>query len=104
MGRTGDASRKVPWDQRFTEHLARQSREAANAPARPRNPPFGQQGKSRYYWLSWVAFSAGALILLTAHAGWLDALGATLYTFGFLASLAARKDARASGLRRETEG
>jgi hypothetical protein len=104
VGRTGDASRKAPWDQRFTEHLARQSREAANDPARRRNPPFGQQVKSRHYWLAWVAFSAGALILLTANAGWLDALGGILYTFGFFAGVAARRDARASGLRREKEG
>jgi len=104
VDRTGDASRKVPWDQRFTEHLARQSWEAANDPARRRNPPFGQQVKSRYYWFSWVAFSAGALILLTANAGWLDALGGALYVVGLLASVAARRDARASGLRREKEG
>lgn len=93
-----DAARKVPWDQRFTEHLARQSRDAAN------DPPLGQQIRPRYFWLLWGAFSGGALIFITENGGWLDVLGGILYLVALLAMVAARRDARASGLRREKEG
>jgi hypothetical protein len=101
VGRTGHASRKMPWDQRIIERLARQSWEAANDPSRRQNPPFHQQIKSRYYWLSVVAFGGGAVIFGSANAGWLYGLAGALYIVGLLATVAARRDARAPGLRRE---
>jgi hypothetical protein len=90
---------KVPWDQRLTEHLARQSREAANDPARRRNPPFREQIRSPYYWLSILALGALMLIWTAAKPGRVYALAAILYVIALLASAAARRDARAAGLR-----
>ncbi len=82
--------------------MARQSWEAANDPARYRNPPFREQIRSPYYWLSILALGATALVWSAAKPGWVYALAAALYLFGLLASVAARRDARAAGLRRRT--
>jgi hypothetical protein len=98
-----DTPKKAPWDQRLTEHLARQSWEAANDPARrPQNPPFREQIRSPYYWLSVLALGGTGLIWSVANPGWLYALAAALYLFALLASAAARRSARAAGLRRRT--
>lgn len=91
---------KVPWDQRLTEHLDRQSREAANDPARRRNPPFREQIRSPYYWLSIVALGAMTLIWSVGKSGWMQGLAVVLYLIALLTSVAARWDARAAGLRR----
>ena len=99
-----DAPKKAPWDQRLTEHLARQSWEAANDPARRlRNPPFRDQIRSPYYWLSVLAGGGTILIWRVAHAGWLQTLAVVLYFFALLSNVAARRDARAAGLRRKDD-
>lgn len=92
--------KKAPWDQRLTEHLARQAWEAANNPARRQNPSFREQLRSRYYWLYLLALGGAMLIMYTAKAGWLYGLAVVLYLIALLASAAARRDARAASLRR----
>lgn len=98
-----DIPKKVPRDQRLTEHLARKSWEAANDPARRhQNPPFREQIRSPYYWLSVLALGGTLVIWRVANSGWLYAVAAVLYLVGLLANAAARRDARAAGLRRRT--
>lgn len=98
-----NAPRKAPWDRRLAEHLARESWEAANDPARRRrNPPFREQIRSPYYWLSILALSGAILIWRAAKPGWMYALAVVLYLFAVLASVAARRDARAASLARRT--
>jgi hypothetical protein len=85
---------KVPWDQRLTEHLARQAREAANDPARRhRNPPFREQIRSPYYWLSIIAFGATLLIGRGGKPGWMYGLVVVLYLLALIAGEAARRHA-----------
>jgi protein-S-isoprenylcysteine O-methyltransferase Ste14 len=98
----GDVPKKVPWDQRLAEHMARKSREAANDPKRQRNPPWREQIRSPYYWLSVLALGATVLIWSVVKPGWLYAFAAVLYCVGLLASVAARREARAAVLRRGT--
>lgn len=98
-----DGRTKAPWDQRLTERLARESWEAANDPARhSRNPSFGAQIRSPYWWFAVVAFGATVLIWLIASHGWPRALAAVLYLVALLANVLARRDARAAGLPTET--
>jgi hypothetical protein len=83
--------------------MARESWEAANDPARrPQNPPFREQIRSPYYWLSVLALGGTILISRAANPGWLYALAVVLYLVALLASAAARRDARAAGMRRGT--
>ena len=97
---TDGVPKKVPWDQRLVEHLARQSWEAANDPARRgRNPPFREQTRSPYYWFGLLTLGAAVLIWLAAGHGWPSALAAVLYVVSLVASALARRDARAKGLR-----
>ena len=97
----GNAPKKMPWDQRLFEHLARGSWEAANDPARRRrNPSVREQIRSPYYWFSVVAFGAAVLFWLVANPGWLRALAAVLYVVALIASALARRDA--CGLRSTT--
>jgi hypothetical protein len=91
-----DAPKKASWDGRFAERLARESWEAANDPARRRNPPFREQIKSPYYWLAILAIGGVELITRTANAGWLYALAAVLYLFALFAGATARRHARAA--------
>jgi hypothetical protein len=99
----GGTSKKVPWDQRLTEHLARESWEAANDPARRgRNPSFWAQIRSPYYWFAVLVFGVAVLIWFAASTGWPRAVAAVLYVVSLLASALARRDARAAGLRRGT--
>lgn len=63
------------------------------------NPSLQEQIRSPYYWLLVLAFGAAILIWLTANPGWLHAVAAVLYVVGLLASVGARRDARAIGLR-----
>jgi hypothetical protein len=94
-----NAPDNAPWDQRLTEHLARESWEAANNPARrPWDPPFREQIKSPYYWFSVLAVGGAILIWSAARPGWMHALAAVLYLLGLLASVKARRDARAAWL------
>ncbi len=99
----GDAQKKTPWDQRLMEHLARESREAANDPAkRRRNPSLREQIRSPYYWVSVLASGAAALIWFAVNSSWLHALAAVLYVVSLLASATARRDTRAIRLRSGT--
>jgi len=99
----GSAQKKVPWDQRFIERLARESWEAANDPARRgRSPSFWAQVRSPYYWFAGLAFGTAVLIWLTANHGWPRAIGAALYVVALIANALARRDARAAGLRAGT--
>lgn len=91
----GDAPKKAPWDQRLTEHLARQSWAAANDPARRRNPSFRAQIKSPYYWFGVLSLGGAGAIWLAATPRWLHAVAAGLYVVSLLASALARRDARA---------
>jgi len=99
----GGTSKKVPWDQRLTEHLARESWEAANDPARRRrNPSFRAQIRSPYYWFAVLASGVAILITLAASPGWPRAVAAVLYVVSLLASALARRNVRAAGLRSGT--
>jgi Flp pilus assembly protein TadB len=99
----GRISKKVPWDQRLTERLTRESWEAANDPARRRrNPSFWAQIRSPYYWFAMLAFGVAVLIWFAASTGWPRAVAAVLYVVSLLASALARRDARAAGLRSGT--
>lgn len=91
-----DSRKTKPWDQRLAEHQARKSWEAANDPARFRNPSFREQIRSPYYWVSVLAGLAIAVILSVAQPGWPYALVAVLYLVALLASAAVRRDARAA--------
>jgi len=85
------------------EHLARGSWEVANDPARRRrNPPFREQIRSPYYWLSVLALGGTILIWHTAKPGWMYALAAVLYVVSLLGIALSRRDARAAGLRSST--
>jgi hypothetical protein len=96
----GGDPKKVPWDQRLSERLARESWEAANDPTRRgRSPSFWAQIRSPYYWFAVLAFGAAVLIWLAASHGWPRALAAVLYVVALLSNALARRDARAAGLR-----
>jgi hypothetical protein len=98
----GSTPKKVPWDQRLVEHLARGSWEAANDPAkRRRNPSVREQIRSPYYWFGLLAFGGAVLLWLVANPGWLRALAAVLYVAALIANMLARRDARAIDLRSE---
>lgn len=97
---TNDAAGKVSWDQRLTERLAQGSWQAANDPVRRRNPPFREQIKSPYYWLSIFALIGAILIWQIAKPGWTHGLAAILYLSALLGLAVARRDARAAGIRR----
>jgi hypothetical protein len=95
----GGTPKKVPWDQTLTEHLARESWEAANDPARRgRSPSFWAQVRSPYYWFAVLACGAAVLIWLAANHGSPRAIAAVLYVASLLASALARRDARAAVL------
>lgn len=97
-------SKKVSWDQRLTERLARESWEAANDPARRRrNPSIWAQIRSPYYWVAVLAFGVAVLIWF-ASPGWSRAVAAVLYVVSLLASALARRDARAAGQRSQGVG
>ena len=94
-----DAPKKARWDERLIEHLAWESWEAANDPARRRrNPSFWAQIKSPYYWFAVLAFGVAAVLWLAAGPGWPHALAAILYVLSLLATALSRRDARAAGL------
>lgn len=96
----GGAPKKAGWDERLIDHLARESWEAANDPARRgRSPSFWAQVKSPYYWFAVLAFGVAAVLWLAAGSGWPRALAAVLYVVSLLASALSRRDARAAGLR-----
>jgi hypothetical protein len=52
------------WDQRLTEHWARQARKAANNPALRNRPSFHEQLRSPLYWLGTTAMGNAILIAL----------------------------------------
>jgi hypothetical protein len=99
----GSAPKKSPCDQRLAEHLARESWEAANDPARRgRNPSFWAQIRSPYYWFAVLAFGVAVLIYFAAGSGWPRAVACVLYVVSLLATALSRRDARAAGLRSST--
>jgi hypothetical protein len=96
-----DALQKLSWDQRITEHMAKQSWEAANNPAGTRrNPPLRAQIKSPYFWLTFVATGAAFFVFDTAKHGWVYAIAGVLYLGALLAGALARRDARTASLAR----
>jgi hypothetical protein len=98
-----NAPTKAPWDQRLAERLARESWEAANDPTLRRNPPLREQIRSPYYWFSCLALIAAAILVWRdAKPTWIHALTILLYLLALLASVAARRNARATDLRRRT--
>lgn len=93
--------KKLPWDRRLTERLARQSWDAANKGLH-RNPSFWAQMRSPYTWYGCLALIAAGVIHLATSHGWPQAIAAILYIASLLASVLARRDARANELRRST--
>jgi hypothetical protein len=67
---------------------------------RGRNPPFREQIRSRYFWLSMLAAAGTLVVWALADSGWLYALAVVLYLAGLVASAFARRDARAAVSRR----
>jgi len=58
---------KKAWDQRLTEHWARQAREAANNPRICNRPGFREQVRSPLYWVGTAALGIGSLIALLSR-------------------------------------
>jgi hypothetical protein len=83
---------KAPWDQRLAEHLARQSREAANDPAQARKrPPLREQIRSPYFWVAMLTAACVLALLEISKSGWAYGLAAALYLVGLIASAMSRR-------------
>lgn len=83
---------KAPWDRRLGEHMARQSWEAANDPARRRrNPTLREQIRSPYFWVAMLAAAGVLAILAVSKEGWAYGFAGALYIIGLLASARARR-------------
>lgn len=100
----GGATKKVPWDRRLSEHMARKSWEAANDPARRSKPSFRTQIKSRYWWFAVLTFGGAVSIWFAAGSGWPRALAWALYVVSLIMSALSSRDARAALRSDQTDG
>jgi hypothetical protein len=75
------------WDQRLTEHWARQARKAANDPVLPNRPSFREQLRSPLYWLGTAAM--GIAILIAVLSGRNSSTGTIAVPLGYLVFLVA---------------
>ncbi len=78
---------KKAWDERLTEHWARQAREAANNPGLRNRPSFREQIRSPLYWVGTAALGIGSLTALLSSSN--SSAGTIAVPVGYVVGLVA---------------
>jgi hypothetical protein len=75
--------RKLPWDRRLAERMARQPWEAANMPrSKHKAPPLKEQIRSFRFWVGMSALIVAIVLFFVAGHGWLRGLAWGFYSGG----------------------